>query len=118
MQRKNIPVIFYIIIALAAIGLIANILTNPTGLFKNIFMMVGVGAAMFALVYFLFLKRRGAENDEMKKYKQALKQSKRKHQATQMQQPIYHPTKAKHKRASHLRVIDGNKSKRKNRATH
>lgn len=112
MQRKKMPIIFYVIIALAVIGL----MTNPTHLVRNIFMMLGVGVVIFALFYFIFRKPRPTENDEMKKYKQALKQSKRKYQTTQRKQA--RPTKSKAKRASHLRVIEGNKSKRKNRATY
>src|SRR5699024_7397216 len=89
MQRKKMPIIFYVIIALAVIGL----MTNPTHLVRNIFMMLGVGVVIFALFYFIFRKPRPTENDEMKKYKQALKQSKRKYQTTQRQQA--RPTKSK-----------------------
>src|SRR5699024_12235997 len=109
MQRKKMPIIFYVIIALAVIGL----MTNPTHLVRNIFMMLGVGVVIFALFYFIFRKPRPTENDEMKKYKQALKQSKRKYQTTQRQQA--RPTKSKAKRASHLRVIEGNKDRKSTR---
>src|SRR5690625_1153769 len=112
MQRKKMPIIFYVIIALAVIGL----MTNPTHLVRNIFMMLRVGDVIFALFYFIFRKPRQTENDEMKKYKQALKQSKRKYKMTQRKQA--RKTKSKAKRTSHLRVIEGNKSKRKNRATY
>lgn len=114
MSRKSMPVIFYIIVALAVIGLLANVFTNPAGLFSNIFMILGVGVAIFAVVYFLFLRPQRTKNDGMKKYKLALKQSNQKYKTPQKQQ--VRPTKNKHKRVSHLRVIEGNKSKRKNRA--
>src|SRR5690625_4060830 len=112
MQRKKMPIIFYVIIALAVIGL----MTNPTHLVRNIFMMLGGGVVIFSLFYFIFRKPRPTENDEMKKYKQALKQSKRKYQTTQSQQA--RPRKSKAQRASHARVIEGKKHKLKNRATY
>lgn len=78
--------------------------------------MLGIGVAIFA-VFFLFLSKGRDNDDEMKKYKQAVKQSKIKYNRTSNKPRQTRPVKIKNKRASHLRVIEGNKSKRKNRAT-
>lgn len=81
--------------------------------------MLGMGLVLFAAIYFLFFRNRGT--DETKKYKQAVKQSKRKYkrqtQAVKTRtQPVVTKSKFK-KRPSHLRVIDGNKTKKKKRAS-
>ncbi|MFD2045981.1 SA1362 family protein [Ornithinibacillus salinisoli] len=117
----------YIIIGLAIVGLISQLFTNTTNFLLNILITIGFGAAIFAVIYFLFLKKRTASPD-MKKYKQAVKQSKVKYKQqhdpnvksstthrTQQQVPL--KKKISKKRPNHLRVIDGNKSKRKKRAS-
>ncbi|WP_246187537.1 SA1362 family protein [Ornithinibacillus caprae] len=121
---NKLSTFIYIIIGLAAIGLISQLFTNTVDFLLNILIMVGFGAAIFAVVYFLFLKKRAPSTD-MKKYKQAVRQSKTKYkQNTSMNmKPSQHrsqqvPIKKKiKKRPNHLRVIDGNKSKRKKRAS-
>ncbi|MFD1038460.1 SA1362 family protein [Virgibacillus byunsanensis] len=123
MVRNKFSSLIYIIIGLAVIGLISQLFTNTANFFMNIVVMVGFGLAIFAVVYFLFFKKRATSSD-MRKYKQAVKQSKSKYKQ-QTKSPTS-STKRPHalqmkkkqtKRASHLRVIDGNKQKRKDRAT-
>lgn len=80
--------------------------------------MVGIGVVIFAAIYFLVLRQR--PSSEMKKYKQAVKQSKMKYK-TSPQSPVRSSNKPNslssrkrsRKRATHLRVIEGNKSKKK-----
>lgn len=120
MVRSKFSVLAYILIGLAVIGVISQLLTNTINFLTNLFFMVGIGLAIFAAVYFIFLKKQAPSND-MKKYKQAVKQSKAKyqHQHTNTKPSIKrHPLKKKSiQRATHLRVIEGNKSKRKKRAS-
>ncbi|MBT2214430.1 hypothetical protein KK120_01120 [Virgibacillus dakarensis] len=121
MNRNIVSVFIYLIIGLAAIGLVSQLFTNTASFFTSIFTMLGVGIAVFAVIYFVFLRKRTPSND-MKKYKQAVKQSKAKYKTKAKSTKQVHsqplPTKKKAtKRASHLRVIDGNKHKRKNRAS-
>lgn len=125
MKRTRLSIPVYIIIGLAAIGLISQLFTNTTNFFSNLFISLGIGLAIFAVFYFVFLRKRTTSN-EMKKYKQAVKQSKAKYDHTQPRknpvsagktQQSIQPRKKRNKRATHLRVIEGNKAKRKDRAS-
>ncbi|MBD1222729.1 SA1362 family protein [Virgibacillus halodenitrificans] len=123
MARNKISIIMYLIISLAAVGLVSQIFTNTKGFLTNILVMLGFGIAMFAVIYFIFLKKKAPSND-MKKYKKAVKQSKAKYKhntpvkSTHTKKQVLNPSKRKpNKRASHLKVIDGNKSKEKDRAS-
>ncbi|MEC5422277.1 SA1362 family protein [Virgibacillus sp. C22-A2] len=124
MNRRRLPIVLYIIIGLAVIGLFSQLFTNTIGFLTNIIVMIAVGIAIFSVIYFVFLKNRAPSND-MKKYKQAVKQSKSKYQQHSHSVPSTSksivlnkkkPKKKINKRAPHLRVIDGNK-KGKDRAT-
>ena len=123
MKRNKIALLVYVIIAFAAIGLVSQLFGNTKNFLTSIVVMLGIAAAIFALFYFVLQRRRGS-SDEMKKYKQAVKQSKMKYKPTEKSavQPKVKqnsgnaPRKSK-KRASHLRVIEGNKPKDKDRAS-
>ena len=123
MARKIFPALIAAIIGLAAIGLVTQLFTNTVSFFTSIFIMIGVGIVIFALFYFVFLNKRAPSN-EMKKYKKAVKQSKAKYKQAKPsnytgntnKKPVSHKKK-RSKRAPHLRVIDGNKSKGKDRAS-
>ncbi|MCF3941745.1 SA1362 family protein [Oceanobacillus alkalisoli] len=120
MKRKKIAYIFYIIIALAVFGVITQLFGNTRNFLMGMFMMLGFAVAIFALLYFVVNRSRGS-SDEMKKYKQAVKQSKSKYQQTTPKKPKqpesfnrkYPRTRNGKKRPTHLRVIEGNKSKAK-----
>jgi len=84
--------------------------------------MVGVGVAIFAVLYFLVLRQR--PSSEMKKYKQAVKQSKIKYKdspqnagRTSKKTNSSNTRRKQRRRASHLRVIEGNKGSKKKRAS-
>lgn len=127
MRRSKSSIIVYAIIGLALLGIISQLFTNPMSFLKEIFMIIGVGVVLFSVVYLMFFRnRRGTNSNEMKKYKQAVKQSQQKYKTTNPQQTTAskqnthtQSKKRNHQRTAHLRVIDGNrdKSKRKNRAT-
>ncbi|MFZ3577899.1 SA1362 family protein [Virgibacillus sp. DJP39] len=122
MLRNKFSVFIYAVLGLATIGLLTQLFTNTVNFLTSIMIMLGIGLAIFALVYVFFFKRRSTSND-MKKYKNAVRQSKSKYtpnntvsdSATKKQSLLI--KRKPSKRASHLRVIDGNKHKRKNRAT-
>lgn len=123
MARKLFPVLIAAIIGLAAVGLVSQLFTNTVSFFTSIFIMIGVGIVMFAVIYFVFLNKKTSTN-EMKKYKKAVKQSKTKYKQEKPANYSVNATKKsdnqkkkRNKRATHLRVIDGNKSKRKDRAS-
>ncbi len=67
----------YGITILAVVGLISQLITNPTGFARNILMMVGIAVIIGALLYFLLIRNRGGKVDQG--YKKALKQSQRKY---------------------------------------
>lgn len=127
MGRNSSSIIIYVIIGLALIGIISQIFTNPMTFLKDIFMIIGVGVVLFSIVYFILFRNRTNKNtNEMKKYKQAVKQSQLKYKTNQKTQTTVSRDKNQQRikrksnqRASHLRVIDGNRDKprRKDRAT-
>ncbi|WP_176447244.1 SA1362 family protein [Lentibacillus sp. CBA3610] len=127
MPKSKGTLVVYVIIGLAIIGVVTQLFSNTASFLTNILTMLGFGVAVFALLYFLVLRKRGPSNsNDAKKYKQAVKQSKAKYNQQQnksatsskSKRPQSFPLKKKSgKRPSHLRVIDGNKSKRKNRAS-
>ncbi|WP_188453679.1 SA1362 family protein [Virgibacillus oceani] len=123
MARNKFSIFIYLIIGLAVIGLLSQVFTNTVNFITTILITLGIGLALFGVFYFVFLRKRESSSD-MKKYKRAVKQSKSKYghdpkqKFTQSKRPQQVQMKKKtNKRASHLRVIDGNKQKRKNRAT-
>lgn len=87
--------------------------------------MVAIGAVIYGVIHYFFIRKR--TTNDLKKYKKAVKQSKMKYkkdkgsnpvtQASKKQTPLLNKRKHTKARASHLRVIEGNKEKRKNRAS-
>ncbi|MFC0299317.1 SA1362 family protein [Virgibacillus soli] len=125
MLRNFITKMFYVVIVLAIIGLGISLFTNTLKFLTSIFLSIVFAAILFGILYFVFTRNRtgSASNQEMKKYRQAVKQSKKRYQSnekashTRTQHPQAVSTQKKlRKRPSHLSVIEGNKSKRKNRA--
>ncbi len=122
-MRRHLPIWTYVIFGFAAIGLVTTMLFDMTSLIRNILSTILMVAVIYGLVYFFVLRHRQPNN--LTKYRKAVKQSKKKYQQTkkssyqqaqkqQLKQKKQTKTKAsKHKRASHLRVIDGKKEPRK-----
>ncbi|WP_405101230.1 SA1362 family protein [Oceanobacillus sp. FSL H7-0719] len=128
MKRSKTAILVYLIVGLAVIGLFSQLFGNTKNFLLNIFVMIGVAVIIFGVFYYFISRKRGT-SDETKKYKQAVKQSKQKYQQNPSpgkgeDNPRWKKTtkstainrKGK-KRATHLRVIEGNKSKGKDRAT-
>ena len=127
MGRNKWSILFYVIIAFGIIGLFSQLFTQPGRFLISILTSIIIGLAIFALIYFVFMKNKAPSND-MKKYKKAVRQSKAKYKN---EKPSYtsntkminqkKPDLIKRNRskrsASHLKVIDGNKAKRKDRAS-
>ncbi|WP_246206612.1 SA1362 family protein [Virgibacillus ihumii] len=122
-MNNKFSIVVYTVIGLAVIGVVSQLFTNTASFLTTVFMMLVFGAAISALAYFFLIRKRNPTSDS-RKFKQAVKQSKAKYANTKAK-PKYkssksskpvQPKKRKHKRASHLRVIDGNKSKRKDQA--
>lgn len=131
-MRNWMTPIIYTLIALAVFAVGFQLITNTAGFLGQMIMMIGIAVLVYGAIYFLFLRNRsfgGGKGNEMKKYKQAVKQSKQKYKqstptikksplakVTQKTQP--NPKRnRKRMNAPHLRVIEGNKNKDKNRAS-
>jgi len=119
-NKGRLSPIHLIIISFAFFGLGYSFLNEPARFFKNILIFVSISAIIFGLIYFFVIRKRD-QNDELKKYRKAVKQSKRR-QKNQSSQAIGMKSRrgtslAKKKRAHppHLRVIDGKKSAKKNK---
>lgn len=130
MVRKKLPMIVYLLIALAVTGIAIKLFNNPVGFLKSTLITLTIGIAIFGFVYFVLFKNGTAQasnqSSEMKKYKQALKQSKAKYSnnmptksksRTKPTQTKGQVKKRHSRRPTHLKVIEGNKKEEKNRAT-
>lgn len=124
LQRKNPPLFIYIIIVVAVIGFLSAMITDTSGLIKSILTSLLVGGLLFGAIYLLFIRKR--RSDELTKYRKAVKQSKRKYQTDPQKSSananykfttIKRSVTSTRKSAPHLRVIEGNKGKKKNRAS-
>ncbi|WP_051263334.1 SA1362 family protein [Tuberibacillus calidus] len=117
-------IIFYLVIALAAIGLFTSLFRNPVMLFTRII----IGAAVIGIILFVFYVVSGQNRSAYAGYRKAVRQSKRRlaerERSHTMRKSHLHviPSKAMlkkraaHKRAehAHLKVIDGKKKGRRN----
>ncbi|WP_079530255.1 SA1362 family protein [Halobacillus hunanensis] len=133
MLRNWGALVMYTMISLAIFYIGFQLVNNPSSFLSSIIMTIGIAVLVFGAIYFLFLRNRvgavgGKNSNEMKKYKQAVKQSKQKYKSAQPTKPNKskldtrlsvnsRKKKPKRKNAPNLRVIEGNKSKGKNRAT-
>ena len=124
LQRKNPPLFIYITIVVAVIGFLSAMITDTSGLIKSILTSLLVGGLLFGAIYLLFIRKR--RSDELTKYRKAVKQSKRKYQTDPQKSAananykfttIKRSVTSTRKSAPHLRVIEGNKGKKKNRAS-
>ena len=126
MFRHKLTPLIYLLIVLAIFGFLFQLFTNTGSLLANLVVMVAIGAIVYGAVYY-FLIRPRTPND-IKKYKKAVRQSKNKYNKEQSKSkqmvhsskkhsPLLQKKRHTKERATHLRVIDGNKHKRKNRAS-
>lgn len=125
MKNRFSLILFGSIIFLAFIGLTVNVIKNPGGFFLNIVVMV----AVCAIIWFIYrhFSTSSPQKKEQKAFLKAAKQSKKRLQTRdrsssgQQQSTKTASIKAnKHKRSkstAHLTVIEGKKSKKKNRAS-
>lgn len=128
MGRNKGSFILYFIVGLAVIGLVTSLIRNPGGFLMSIFVMIGIAFVIFMIMRAILNRRSGGTNDEMKKYKQAVKQSKMKYKqekpdvkkqvsASSTKRRSASGTKSKRKRRQgpHLTVIEGKKGTDKNK---
>lgn len=118
MHGAKLSPFLYVIIGLAGIGLLSWITREPGQLLSYIIMTALIGTLIFFIARAIIRRRTGNENyDETRKYRQAVKQSQKKYK--HKQQPSHHVRSYKRlnrrrRRPSHLTLIKGNKSGKKN----
>ena len=118
---RRIPFILLCsIIVLAGFGLAIQLFSEPIQLVTSLIKTFIVAGLIFAIVYFLFFRSKQT-NTSSKKYKQAVKQSQKKYGKPNRQHINKMSSKAPNRnirrKASHLRVIEGNKSKKDDHAS-
>lgn len=130
----NKPVASYLVafmVILAGIGLTGNLIQNPPGLLKTFLLfLIVIGVFYLLSQTFSASSKRNAHKRERDAFRKAARQSQRKYKhLVQRKQPFnlglgkpnnMSSLKKSHRRlrsASHLKVIEGNKGKKKNRAS-
>ena len=112
------------LIALAAIGLISQLINDPGSLIK----MIAVTAVVVAVIYFIitrFSQANPSQKHEQHAFKKAAKKSKKRFQKKESTSTPSKRTsigslsaaRKKKRDTSHLTVIEGKKGKKKNRAS-
>lgn len=115
MRQNKGSIVLTVILGLAVIGLISYVGNDPGKFLLNILMIAVIGFVLFLILRAVIKRRSGGTSDEMKKYRQAVKQSKQKYN-TQPEKPKQKSKKGtsgksrrKRRNRPHLTVIDGKK---------
>ncbi|HLR64940.1 MAG TPA: SA1362 family protein [Pseudogracilibacillus sp.] len=124
-MRSFTQYIVYFLIGLAVFGFGTYLIKNPTGLMITLMLTAIFAFIMYKVLTFFITRNqggytRGRESDEMKKYKRAAKESRKKYEQqfkADPKKPSSQTSKGKRRKrrhAPHLRVIDGKKDQDKN----
>src|SRR3954447_11829806 len=111
------------LIALAALGMVSLLVSNPSGLLLKLAIMIATGAVIFFLVkrFYLPSPEKREQRAFVKAAKRSLKRKQQKESGKQTRKTnVSNITsiRAKKKQTNnHLTVIEGKKGKRKNRAS-
>ncbi|NIK12426.1 DUF4229 domain-containing protein [Alkalibacillus almallahensis] len=113
MTQKRSKIILYIVVSLAAIGLIGQLIVNPLSFIESMLTTIGL-AAVIGLVLYFILKRVRQGSARSSGYQKAVKQSKKKYgkvdQKMRYNQHVEKPSPIKKQRnQTHLKVIKGHK---------
>ncbi|MCZ0704078.1 hypothetical protein J2T56_002320 [Natronobacillus azotifigens] len=124
-RTHRFPLFIYLLIGLALFGLTHQLFTNTNRFIANTLVIIGFGALVYTVIYFLFIRKR--MTDDLKKYRRAAKLSKKRYGTNSKLKSNYSQTKKKktvtnYKRrreqsVPHLRVIEGKKNKKNDRAS-
>lgn len=119
MRPKILSIVFLVVIALAIVGFGTNLILNPMNLLKTLLIGLGIAVLLFLALRLFQNRGNGNSSDEMKKYKAAVKQSKKIHNKQTVKPSKTNKFRAikktkRTKTPSHLRVIQGKKSNNKN----
>lgn len=119
MQNRTITYLVFALIGLSIIGVIGSLINDPFQFFKSIFFTALIIGIVFIVAKKLLF--RNVNNSEAKAYKRAVRQSNKRYKQTtpkpkrRRKRQISEPTR-KRSRTTHLKVIDGKKTNKKNQA--
>lgn len=126
MIHNRSQIIFIIVIVFAFIGLVSMLMNNPMVLLTSLVVtaaFVGFFLLLFHLISgsrnFINQRSRNKRYNEQRAYMKAVKYSRRKYgkkQPNRRKDKMKHTGRRRH--APHLTVIEGKKSKKKDRALH
>src|SRR5690625_6176118 len=83
MRHNKLQFVLYILISLAIIGVVSSLIQNPGSFIVQIFMIVAIAFVVFLIFSYVVQRRSPQNSSEMKKYRQAVKQSKEKYKKKQ-----------------------------------
>jgi len=121
--RRNSPIFMYVIIGIAAIGLFSWLIKEPSRLLITLLVTAVIASIIFLVARTLITGEsfsQNRNNDEMRKYRQAVKQSQQKYskqnvkKSTKPDRFRKQNQKKVRKRPTHLTLIKGRKSMKKN----
>lgn len=116
---NRLPWFIYILFTLAIVGLVSALIRNPSNFLLSILIAVAIGAILYFVLTTFINRGASGSSNEMRKYRQAVKQSKLKYnpkdpsiqRMKRTTSSTTRPRPRKRKRyAPHLTVIDGKKS--------
>lgn len=126
MKSRTTAWLFWSLLVLAAVGLVVTFRQSPSAFLFNLL----IGLMIFGVLFFLFRRLSpgvsgGGSSKEQRAYRKAVRSSKKRRQTTSPLVRGSHVTSTKAKRSttkkrkppSHLTVIEGNKNKKKDRAS-
>jgi len=116
LARNKFPIVLYIVVALAGFGFVISLMRNPGGFMFSILISIAIAFLIFKVLSAVLRRRQGETSDEMKKYREAVKQSNKRFEkpdtkSAAKRQPV-NKRKRRRKKVPHLRVIEGKKSEK------
>ncbi|TCT26940.1 hypothetical protein EDD68_101297 [Melghiribacillus thermohalophilus] len=121
MFLRKLPLLIVLLISLALFGFVYQLIFHTAELLTYLIMAVGVAAVIFALLYALVIKPRTRPLSS--KYKKAVRQSRKKYGSnirkskSMKNKHRSRPFNRHRSNPPHLKVIDGKRNKKKNRAS-
>lgn len=116
-MRKSGSLLLYFFLGLVIVGLATQLIKSPGQFLTSILILLGITFILFIILRAVLNRRQGPTDPEMKKYKQAVKQSQKKHgkpvnpkniKKKKKEDPKPNSRKRKRKK-NHLKVIEGQK---------
>jgi amino acid permease len=120
LKKRSSSIFAISIVILALIGIVGNLVQDPVAFVQRIAMLVIVGIIIYLVVKRYY--KQSPQKKEQKAFLRAAKQTKKKIQKKKTDEGNKSPnltklTSIRKKSSAHLTVIEGKKTKKKNRAS-